>query len=388
MAEELGAPLSRRKSRGKAAPAPATFGQRPSVPWARLGLLLLFVVGVGLAVRIVLIDDPTGGRPSAEARISPTVNPIAEDLSLPNSTAADLLPEAQPAPGGPSITTVDASIPDATGAESATAEADQFGVLPGLSEETDQGPIPRIGPDGQTPFAAYARASLTPETAGGKPLIAIVVTGLGLNQSGTLQAIADLPAEVTLAFAPYGKTLSRTVAEARAHGRELLLQVPLEPFDYPDNDPGPETLLTGEPARANLDRLFWLMARFGGYVGVINHMGARFTASGSDFTPIMEELGTRGLGYLDDGGSNRSLAPQLARSNKVPFSRADFELDTNPARAPILSALAALEAKAAEKGSAIGIISALPVSISTVAEWARGLEDKGIVLVPASALMK
>src|SRR5690606_41473593 len=41
-------------------------------------------------------------------------------------------------------------------------------------------------------------------------------------------------------------------------------------FRSPDSDPGPDTLVTGRPRRENLDRLYTVMARFGGYVGVIN----------------------------------------------------------------------------------------------------------------------
>ncbi|HTN63436.1 MAG TPA: divergent polysaccharide deacetylase family protein, partial [Devosia sp.] len=104
--------------------------------------------------------------------------------------------------------------------------------------------------------------------------------------------------------------------------------------------------------------------------------------------PVMEELGARGLGYIDDGSSNRSLAPQLAANNKVPFSRADLMIDTNPARTPILNALGSLEAKALQNGAAIGIVSALPISVQSVAEWSRELAGKGIMLVPVSALMK
>jgi polysaccharide deacetylase 2 family uncharacterized protein YibQ len=192
---------------------------------------------------------------------------------------------------------------------------------------------------------------------------------------------------VTLAFAPYGKGLQRSVASARTSGHEVLLEVPLEPFDYPDNDPGPDTLLTGQAPRDNLNKLFKVMSRFGGYAGLLNNMGARFTASGADFGPMMEELGARGLGYLDDGSSNRSLAPQLARANRVPFARVDAMVDANPSRTAILAQLQALEDKARRNGSAIGIVSALPVSIEVVTEWARTLEDKGIVIVPASALM-
>jgi polysaccharide deacetylase 2 family uncharacterized protein YibQ len=130
------------------------------------------------------------------------------------------------------------------------------------------------------------------------------------------------------------------------------------------------------------------MGKFGGYTGLINNMGARFTSSGADFGPMMEELGARGLGYVDDGSSNRSLAEQLSSANKVPFARADLALDANPSRAAILSQLGQLEDKARIGGSAIGVISALPISVTTLAEWSNKLESRGFVLVPASTLMK
>jgi polysaccharide deacetylase 2 family uncharacterized protein YibQ len=102
----------------------------------------------------------------------------------------------------------------------------------------------------------------------------------------------------------------------------------------------------------------------------------------------MEELARRGLGYLDDGSSNRSLAPRLAAANRVPFGRADATLDGNPSRSSILARLTELEDLARRNGSAMGLVTALPVSVDTVAEWAAGLEERGMMIVPASALMK
>jgi len=385
MADDLSTPLVRRSEKRRFN-AGALIPRR--WPFARLSFAAMALVLAVTVGRIVLTEEPEGGRPSAEAAISANrpQNSVVGEVAPKSDDGGPvtITPLATPE-GGPSITTIDAaSLPDAP---SAGLEGEADGVFPDLLEETQHGAIPRIGAQGQTPFSAYSRASTTPAAAGGKPLVAIVVTGLGLNESGTLEAVDTLPDDVTLAFAPYGKSLPRTVAAARAQGHELLLQLPMEPFDYPENDPGPETLLTGQPMRANLEKLFWLMARFGGYAGVMNHMGARFTASAADFTPMMEEFGTRGLAYFDDGTSNRSLAPQLAETNKVPFAKGSLVLDNNPSRAPILAALDSLEAEARQTGSAIGVISGLPVSIQTVAEWAAGLEDKGLVLVPASALM-
>ena len=77
----------------------------------------------------------------------------------------------------------------------------------------------------------------------------------------------------------------------------------MEPFDYPDNDPGPQTLLTSLDAGQNLDRLQWFMSRLQGYVGIANYMGARFTASEQALSPVLRETAKRGLIYFDDGSS-------------------------------------------------------------------------------------
>ena len=376
---DLSAPLSRRRNRQEK--ASAGWGE-VRLPIARTAFGLLGAIGVGVVVTVLLVDNPEGGRPASTVAINSAVNAneVAGAVAgTPLSATLTADPEM--------IAVPDATTPEDAGMD--VASIDPGGILPDLVEETEFGQIPRISGTGVTPFAAYSRAPQTDPTAvSGKPTIAIVVSGLGINAAGTAEAIQKLPAEVTLAFAPYGKGLDRSVANARTSGHEVFLEVPLEPFDYPDNDPGPDTLLTGQAPRDNLNKLFHVMSRFGGYVGLLNNMGARFTASGADFGPVMEELGARGLGYLDDGSSNRSLAPQLARANRVPFARVDAVVDTNPARAPILAALEALEEKAKASGSAIGIVSALPVSIEVVTEWARGLSDKGIEIVPASALME
>lgn len=379
--EELGAPLQGRRARRKAAAMVVARLPR-RLPIAGVALGLVGIVALVVAGRVLLVDDPGGGRPSQSVTIAAAApaNPLASEVSL-----AEPAETGEPAPLDAALE-ADGNLPDIT--DLSAAEAGAAGPLdPDLSEETEFGPIPRKAADGRTPFATYARP-FDAQTTGAKPLIAIVVSGLGLSADGTQAAIDRLPPPVTLAFAPYGKTLAKSVGAARAAGHEVLLEVPLEPFDYPDNDPGPDTLLTGQPPRDNLTKLFSVMARLQGYAGIVNNMGARFTASGADFGPIMEELGARGLGYLDDGSSNRSLAPQLAAANRVPFGRVAVTIDAKPTRAAILEALASLVEKAKAGGSAIGIISALPVSVETVTGWAAGLADMGVELVPASALMK
>jgi polysaccharide deacetylase 2 family uncharacterized protein YibQ len=216
--------------------------------------------------------------------------------------------------------------------------------------------------------------------------VAIVVHGLGVSGTATQAALTKLPGPVTLAFAPYGNEIGGTIAKARSGGHEVLLQLPMEPFDYPDNDPGPQTLLASLTPEQNTDRLHWLMSRFQGYVGVTNLMGARFTASEPALAPVLKEVAQRGLIYVDDGSSHRSLAGQIASASNTPFAKAEIVIDATPTAPHIDRALARLEALAKERGVAVGSASALPVSIDRIAAWAKSAESRGIVLVPISAV--
>jgi uncharacterized protein len=166
----------------------------------------------------------------------------------------------------------------------------------------------------------------------------------------------------------------------------VLLQVPMEPLDYPGHDPGPHTLLTSLAPQQNVDRLHWQMSQIQGYVGIINTMGARFTASEQSFAPVLRDIAKRGLVFVDDGSNPGSVADRIADANDVPFARADVIVDAAPTPAEIDRALARLETLAHEHGVAIGISSALPVSIAHIAKWAKSAASRGLLLVPITAV--
>lgn len=192
---------------------------------------------------------------------------------------------------------------------------------PKLIEGTRHGAIPKVGPDGARPSSRYAHPRELPAGKRDSPIIAIVIGGLGISASVTAHAFAKLPATVTFALAPYGADLEKLADRARADAHELLLQAPMEPFEYPDNDPGPQTLLTSLGPEQNVDRLHWLTSRFQGYVGLINYMGGRFTASEQGLAPVLRDVAKRGLIYVDDGSSARSIAGQMAGTNNLPFAK-------------------------------------------------------------------
>jgi polysaccharide deacetylase 2 family uncharacterized protein YibQ len=255
---------------------------------------------------------------------------------------------------------------------------------PSLVEQTVVGPLPRIAEDGAQSWHVYAHPAPAPD---GRPRIAIVISGMGLREAPTRMAVQRLPAPVTLAFAPYGDGLQEWVSQARAAGHEVLLELPMEPYDYPENDPGPQALLTSLSAEENTNRLEWLLSRFPGYVGVINFFGGKFSTAETALGPVMAELKGRGLMIVDNQSASRSKISDIARQIDMPFVSATAQLDADLTEAGIDAALAALERKAISDHYAAGIGSPLPLTIERIGLWAEKLHERGITLVPVTALI-
>lgn len=260
--------------------------------------------------------------------------------------------------------------------------------VPSVVEESQYGPLPRVAADGKRPADVYARPSRYAQVAGGPPRVAVLINGLGVPGAPDADVIKGLPPPVSIAYGPYGRSLQERVTKARADGHEVLLAIPLEPNDYPNEDPGPHTLLTTLPTDDNIKRLHWLMSRYTGYVGVTNHMGAKFEATQSSLTPVLEEVKRRGLIYFEDGSVEASSAGEVAKSLGLDYAVALVRLDADTSSAEMAKALAELEAAAKAQGTAIGVAEAAPTTVKQITEWAGSLEAKGLVLVPVSAAVR
>ncbi len=255
---------------------------------------------------------------------------------------------------------------------------------PALIEVTSDGPLPKISQDGRAPMAVYARHF---DATDPRPRVALILGGLGLGSGVTQSAVDELPPGITFAFTPYGSSLQGVVSTARANGHEVMLEVPLEPYDYPDNDPGQNTLLTGTASNDNGARFKWVLSRVTGYAGLINSQGSKFLASGPQMQALMKDVKHRGLYFVDSGQSDQSLGNEAATNASVAFVRGDHVIDKMPARDAIEKELAQLEALALQRGRAVGIAAAYPITVERLKAWALGLEQKGIALVPVSALV-
>lgn len=389
LAASAGTPPAARTLNQTLAPVLA-FLKRPPVAVAAAGVLL---IGTG-ALFLTVLGDPRAGAPSAKAmleRRAAAAEPVPtglEAFSMEGFAPYQDLgfdPNADPslmdgAAGGEALITLPDGATVAGGGSAISAPRRPASPLPaapiaGLSQPGPSGPLPVIATDGRVPAQAYAR----PFRPNGKPRVALIVGGLGLNAVTTRAAIERLPAEVTLSFVPYADGLQGWIDLARAQGHEVMIEIPMEPSGYPDNDPGPQTLLSSATPEDIEARMAWLLGRATGYFGVTNYLGDRFVTSDAGMGAFMGLLRQRGLAFLDDGSARR-------RPGAWARASADVIVDETQTPAAIVGRLNALEAAAKTRGAALGTGFSYPVTVEAAARWTAGLEARGLQLAPASAM--
>lgn len=389
MATDLHAPLGQNRP-------PRRTKRRP--PVGRLLAALCLITIAGFSFYTALVRDIFA--PSTPVETVAKATPPAAPADAPSVADAtpDGMPRADPQSGanvqrtltgdGSTVTTYTPRPRDGSGP--VLIGANQIGQDPrmaatpndALLEDSPYGRLPIVSPAGLRPMDQYAR----PWSGAHGTRIAIVVGGLGLSQTGTQRAIRQLPEEVTLAFAASGNSLQRWMQDARRGGHEILLQVPLEPFDYPSNNPGADTLLTAQPAAKNVENLHKAMAEITNYTGIMNYLGGRFLSNPNALEPVLRDIGKRGLLFLDDGSSAQSRSGTIAKALAVPHAFADIQLDSELNADAITRKLDELERIARRNGSAIGVASAFDESVDAISAWSENAATRGIELVSVSAL--
>ena len=248
-----------------------------------------------------------------------------------------------------------------------------------LISRTAFGAIPRIAADGRRPSKVYAQ----PFTPGERPAVALVVGGLGINRALTERAIDELPPFVTLAFAPYAKDLAFWTKRARDAGHEILIEIPMENRAGDEETLGPAALLTTRSREDNMQRLDWILSRFGGYFGVTNYLGAKYSGDRDAMEALLARISAAGLAYIDDTGN---VARIKARGDATVVNRL-IDPGYGPDKLQSKRDLEALEKIAASAGDALGKTYVHDESLDGIVAWANSLDERGLALAPASAVL-
>ena len=373
----------------------------------RFGLVIGLALGATVTATLVyglLTANPRGGEPYAMATIArpppkpaaPPAAPLAPDPMVTGSLPQPGRPPVDPGSLEGGVKVYRGRTP---GAAPATAVMDTTGMdTNGMDTNGATGDLPAGGPliidvsraldKGKRSMpGGLARSSPTgPAVPKPGPRIAIFVGGMGLATGATRAAIDTMPPAVTLAFVPNGDDVTASVESAKIKGHEILVQLPMQSGDAAGL--GPHSLRAdASPATLNAD-LDWLLTRFKGYDGVTNLLGAAVTGKAGPMTGVLKAVGARGLFFVDDGTSRRSLATSLAPGFGVTATQVDVVLDATADPAVVRANFDALIATARRKGAAIGMASGLPEHMAAIARYAGELGSQGIALVPVGVIAR
>lgn len=217
------------------------------------------------------------------------------------------------------------------------------------------------------------------------PQVAVVIDDAGVDTRRTRQVIS-LPGPLTIAFLTYAGRLDEQVKIAASAGHEIMTHVPMQPINV-DTNPGKNALNTDLKPEEVKSRLAWALNRIPGHVGINNHMGSRYTSHEKGMQLVMAELRKRGLLFLDSRTSRDTVGAKLAKIYQVPHAVRNIFLDHDPKLESIEKQLAQLEKIAQKQGYAIAIGHPRDATIEALSQWLPILAEKGVVLVPISAII-
>lgn len=218
----------------------------------------------------------------------------------------------------------------------------------------------------------------------GGPIIAIVIDGIGLlNPNIKL----DLPSQVTLgmpSYVPY-KEFSDNAAIMK---HNILLNIPLEPLNYPEDEADPNSLLTKNDEQENLSILDSVFSNSKDYDAVYSSHDDKYTNSYESSKALLSRLKDKKIIYLSGLTDKNALIYQIAEKMNFYILENDIILDSVLSREEIAMQLLELERMAQISGSAIAIGGSYPITMELVNEWIPSLASKGIKIVPIKEFYK
>ena len=253
---------------------------------------------------------------------------------------------------------------------------------PALIQTTSSGPLPTVS-DGRLPRDVYARPH---DRRDERARLVIIVSGVGLSRSASEAAIDRLPGAVVLAIDAYAARPDDWARAARRAGHEILATIPLEEAGAPFHDDGPLALRAAAATDENVQRLHAVLGSLTGYVGALAVGGTAFGDDAVSLRPVFDGLRTRGL-LLVDATAGRGT-PLLRVSGQLgpPLIRVDVSIDDSPDVASIDRQFADLETIARERSVAVALARPYPNTLGRLRAWISGLDDRGFVLTPVSAV--
>lgn len=321
-------------------------------------------------------SEPT---PDEAVKKTEAATPTPQPETVVNKEQSSEQPKEEEAVATPLINEeAEEELPAITPSTNPTAE-----FFNNLAEKSEFGYLPKISSDGTKPWKYYSKRVTIQNN---KPMIAIIVTGLGSNKKISELALR-LPEAINLSFSPYAKDLSSWMISGRTSGHELLIDLPMEASNYPVSDPGPLGLLISKDQAENEIKIKKLMAHNFGYVGFVTPQDEVFLDNNELFKSLLQVLSGRGLMLVIGRQPAKDDTREMIEKGNTASTIIDTIIDEELTPTAIQAHLSLLEQTAKQRGYAVGITKAYPVTIKQLDAWAAKAEENGFNLVPVSQII-
>lgn len=210
---------------------------------------------------------------------------------------------------------------------------------------------------------------------GDQGILSIFVVGLGLYPELTEEAL-NLPQEIMLAYYPRSPEIASQIENATSKGFDVYMMCPMEPVYYPQNDPGPNTLLTGLPEEENLKRLNDLLSISPFIKGLVSYQGSLFMTSEEDLAPIMKALAAKDKIFIDSSNAPQSKIKTVCHKQKTTCYQTIFQLDQELSGESLKKTFKEVE-KALKNNEHVIIFGfAYPITLEALTSWLKESESK------------
>lgn len=219
--------------------------------------------------------------------------------------------------------------------------------------------------------------------------IAIIIDDLGNSYDELTQELLEIAQPLTLAVIP-GQEFSKRVAElAYQRGHEVIVHLPMEPKDYPKEDPGQGAILvrlSGEEIGKRVEKALKSVPHAR---GINNHMGSRATEDKRVMGEVLRRIYSKGLYFVDSRTSSYSIAYKLAQEMGVKAAEIQVPLDNIPEEELIKKRVEEMVQVAMEQGVVLarGHVQ-YPQTLLVLKQTLPALEKRGFQFVYVSEIVK
>ncbi|MFH1784631.1 MAG: divergent polysaccharide deacetylase family protein [bacterium] len=218
--------------------------------------------------------------------------------------------------------------------------------------------------------------------------VAIILDDVGYAKS-YMEAFFKLNIPLTMSVLPQQQFSVELAQETIDRGLEVMLHLPMEPYRYPEVNPGDKALLTDMSARKIRNLVRENIDSIPGLSGVNNHMGSKFTEDKKKMEQALAVVKQKRLFYIDSVTSSNSVAFDVARNMGIKTVARDVFIDNEDDLEYIKGQLRELIRLALLNSKAVGIGHVhKSMTAKAIEEMLPEFKEKKIELVFASELVQ